>query len=223
MKRRTFRGGPKRLDKVEEYHKHFGWTTENRHDQVLVMTYDNKQKNKYILRKLEKQAKIINSKFPFRMIPWLSLAIVFLVCLIGYSDGVFFGIDLNEKVANAVSHPMLIAVIVGLIPVVAIIGLGLNLFFASYTVIVFFILKFTRHKTLEEIFRMADALSGNIIDAPLKGNIEPRTEHTGVLAKMKIGRNNWNNKSAWPIFLLRSVWQQYRNCVRVYNESYKEV
>ena len=130
------------------------------------------------------------------MIPWFSLAPLFLICLLGYKDGVFFGIDLNQAVQNSVSAPMLIAVIVGIIPVVAIVGLGINLFFAAYIVIVFFILKATRFKTLEEIFRMADALSQNIIDAPLRNNIEPRTEHTGVLAKMKIGRNNWNNKSA---------------------------
>ena len=196
MRRKTFRGSAKKLDKVEAYHKHFGWLTETKNEKALVMTYDKKQKNRYILRKLEKQTKIINSKFPYRMIPWLSLAILFLICLLGYKDGVFFGIDLNQAVQNSVSAPMLIAVIVGIIPVVAIVGLGINLFFAAYTVIVFFILKATRFKTLEEIFRMADALSQNIIDAPLRNNIEPRTEHTGVLAKMKIGRNNWNNKSA---------------------------
>ena len=196
MKKKIFRGSEKKLDKLEAYHKHFGWLTETKNEKVLVMTYDKKQKNRYILRKLEKQAKIINSKFPYRMIPWLSLALIFLICLIGYNDGVFFGIDLNESVRNAVDYPMLIAIIVGIIPVVSIIGLGLNLFFAAYTVIVFFILKTTRFKTLEEIYRIADALSQNIIDAPLKDNIEPRTEHTGVLAKMKIGRNNWNNKSA---------------------------
>ena len=196
MKKKIFRGSEKKLDKLEAYHKHFGWLTETKNEKVLVMTYDKKQKNRCILRKLEKQAKIINSKLPYRMIPWLSLALVFLICLIGYNDGVFFGIDLNESVRNAVDHPMLIAIIVGIIPVVSIIGLGLNLFFAAYTVIVFFILKTTKFKTLEEIYRIADALSQNIIDAPLKDNIEPRTEHTGVLAKMKIGRNNWNNKSA---------------------------
>ena len=212
MKKRTYTGSSRKLDKIETYRKHFGWVTETRHEEVLVMTYDNKQKNRYILRNLEKQADIMRSKFPFRMIPWLAWAIIFLVCLIGYKDGIWFGIDLNEVVANSVSHPMLVAVLVGIIPVIAIVGLGINLFFTAYVVIVFFILKFAKHKTLEEIFRMADALSKNIIDAPLKDNIEEKTEYTGVLAKMKIGSNNWggNNKSAWPIFyfLLRSNWQE---------------
>lgn len=198
MKKRTYKGSIKKLDKIEEYRKHFGWITQTRNEHTLVMTYDTKQKNRYVLRNLEKQADIMRSKFPYRMIPWLSWSLIFLVCLIGYNDGVWFGIDLNEVVANSVEHPMLIAIIVGMIPVIAIVGLGINLFFTAYTVIVFFILKFAKHRTLEEIYRMADALSRNIIDAPLKGNIEPPTERSGVLAKMKIGSNNWssNNKSA---------------------------
>ena len=199
MKKRIYKGSVKKLDKIENYRKHFGWVTQTREDKKLVMTYDTKQKNRYVLRNLEKQAEVMRSKFPFRMIPWLSLAIIFLVCLIGYKDGVWFGIDLNETVQNSVNNQMLTTILVGLIPVVAIVGLGLNLFFTGYTVIVFIILKFAKHNTLEEIFRMADALSRNIIDAPLKGNIEPATERSGVLAKMKIGSNNWNsnnNKSA---------------------------
>ena len=199
MKKRIYKGSVKKLDKIENYRKHFGWVTQSREDKKLVMTYDTKQKNRYVLRNLEKQAEVMRSKFPFKMIPWLSLALIFLVCLVGYNDGVWFGIDLNEVVQNSLNHPMLTAVLVGLIPVVAIVGLGLNLFFAGYTVVVFIILKFAKHTTLEEIFRMADALSQNIIDAPLKGNIEPPTERSGVLAKMKIGSNNWNsnnNKSA---------------------------
>ena len=198
MKKRVYRGSIKKLDKIEEYRKHFGWVTQSREDKKLVMTYDTKQKNRFVLRNLEKQAEVMRSKFPFRMIPWLSWALIFLVCLVGYNDGVWFGADLNSAVANSVDHPMLVAVLVGMIPVVSIVGLGINLFFAGYTVIVFIILKFAKHNTLEEIYRMADALSKNIIDAPLKGNIEPPTERSGVLAKMKIGSNNWgsNNKSA---------------------------
>ena len=198
MKKRVYKGSIKKLDKIEEYRSHFGWVTQTREDKKLVMTYDTKQKNRYVLRNLEKQAEVMRSKFPFRMIPWLSWALIFLVCLVAYNDGVWFGVDLNETVANSVNHPMLVAIIVGMIPVIAIVGLGINLFFTAYTVIVFFILKFAKHRTLEEIYRMADALSRNIIDAPLKGNIEPPTERSGVLAKMKIGSNNWssNNKSA---------------------------
>ena len=142
MKKRVYRGSIKKLDKIENYRKHFGWVTQTREDKKLVMTYDTKQKNRYVLRNLEKQAEVMRSKFPFRMIPWLSLALIFLVCLIGYNDGVWFGIDLNEVVANSVSHPMLVAVLVGIIPVIAIVGLGINLFFTAYVVIVFFILKF---------------------------------------------------------------------------------
>ena len=195
MKKRVYRGGEKHLDKVENYRKHFGWITQERHDNVLVMTFDNKQKYKTSLRNLEKQADIINSKFPFRMIPWLALAAIFLLLTIGFKDNKFFGFDFSNIINNA-SIPVLAHFLVGMLPVVFIVGLGLNLFFAAYVVIVFLILKFVRHTTLEEIFRMADAMSKNVIDAPLKGNIEEKTEHTGVLAKMKIGSNNWNNKSA---------------------------
>ncbi|MCR5309197.1 MAG: hypothetical protein K6E21_03705 [Bacilli bacterium] len=195
MKKRVFRGGEKHLDKVENYRKHFGWITQERHDNVLVMTFDNKQKYKTSLRNLEKQAEIINSKFPFRMIPWLTLAAIFLLLTIGFKDNKFFGFDFSNIIDNA-SIPVLTHFLVGMLPVVFIVGLGLNLFFAAYVIIVFLILKFVRHTTLEEIFRMADAMSKNVIDAPLKGNIEEKTEHTGVLAKMKIGSNNWNNKSA---------------------------
>ena len=159
------------------------------------MTFDNKLKYKASLRNLEKQANVINSKFPFRMIPWLSLAAVFLLCAIGFKDNVFFGFDFSDIINNA-SYPIVAHALIGLLPVVFIVGVGLNLFFAAYVVIVFLILKFVRHATLEEIFRMADAMSRNVIDAPLKGNIVEKTEHTGVLARMKIGSNNWNNKSA---------------------------
>lgn len=193
MKKRTYTGSSRKLDKIETYRKHFGWVTEKRHEEVLVMTYDNKQKNRYLLRNLENQADIMRSKFPFRMIPWLSLAVIFLICLIGYKDGIWFGMDLDQTLGSSIDNPLLVAILVGMIPVIAIIGLGINLFFAGYIVVVFLILKFAKHKTLEEIFRMADALSQNVIDAPLKNNIEEKTEYTGVLAKMKIGSNNWNS------------------------------
>ena len=190
MKKKTFTGSKRSLDKVEEYRKHFGWVTETRHDEVLVMTYDSKQKNVKTLRKLEVQADIINSKFPWKMIPWLILAIAFFVCYFVYDNGNFFGMDLNTIFLDLFKNDIVAALFVGLIPVVFLIVAGINTFFTLYAVIVFFILKFTKFKTLAEIFRMADALSGNIIDAPLKRNIEPPSEHTGVLASLTIGSNN---------------------------------
>ena len=47
MKKRTYTGSARKLDKIETYRKHFGWVTETRHEEVLVMTYDTKQKNRY--------------------------------------------------------------------------------------------------------------------------------------------------------------------------------
>jgi hypothetical protein len=188
MKKKVYTGSKRSLDKIEEYRKHFGWVTATRHDEVLTMTYDKKQSNRSTLRNLEVQADIINSKFPFRMIPWLTISIVFFVCYFLYDNGVIFGFDLKDVFSNMFNgNEMVVSICAGIISILLLIVAVINLFFAAYAVIVFFILKFTKFKTLDEIFRMADALSGNVIDAPLKGNIEEKKPNTGVLATLKIG------------------------------------
>ena len=48
MKKRIYKGSVKKLDKIENYRKHFGWVTQTREDKKLVMTYDTKQKNRYL-------------------------------------------------------------------------------------------------------------------------------------------------------------------------------
>lgn len=194
MKKRTYRGRENKLNKIEEYRKHFGWVTQERQERKLVMTLDTKRKYNWALKKLESQASVINRKFPTRMIGWAISGAIFLILYFCINDGMLFGAinlkDLFSFIPDTIGW--LPGVIAGIIPLVLLVIGSLNLFFALYETTVWFILKFTRHTTLEEVYRMADAMSGNIIDAPLKGNIEPNTPNTSFLATLNIGSNNYN-------------------------------
>lgn len=195
MKTKAFRGSEKKLDKIEEYRKHFGWVTKERSDDRLVMTFDNKLPFAKELNKLYKQANVITSKFPFKMIVWLALSILFFVPYFGLKDGILFGsIDLLEIFVSIFTgkNVWIGEAIVGAIPIVLILLGSLNLFFTLYVVAVFFALKLSKKSTLGEIYRIADALSGNVIDAPLIENIEPDGPLTGQIAKIanKIGDRN---------------------------------
>lgn len=189
MKTRTYKGDRDKLDRIEIYRKHFGWVTESRINGKLVMNFDKKRKGNSILRKLEAQADIIKSKFPFRMIPWLALCLIFLIPALFTKDGILFGsINLND-LFGGFNNALITSIFVNFGPIVFLVLGCINGFFAIYELVVFFVLKFTSHKTLEEIFRMSDALSGNIIDAPFSFNIAEGGPKTGILAITNIGNH----------------------------------
>mgnify|MGYP003295624222 CR=1 FL=1 len=193
MKNKTFRGSERKLNKIENYRKHFGWETVDRDYDKLVMSYDKDKPNAGALRKLEKQASIINSHFPKKMIVWLALTVFFLVPYLFYKDGVIFGFDLKAALNSidfiATYFPFITNIIVYALPILLLVLISINAFFASYQLLVFGALKISKRTTLEEIYRVADALSGNVIDAPLPGNIEPDGKYTGFIAILcdKIG------------------------------------
>ena len=195
MKSKTFRGGERKLDRIEEYRKHFGWETAERDDYKLTMNFDNSIPNARVLKKLNKQADTITKKFPFGMIVWLALAVVFLTLFFALKDGVLFGaLDLNEILTGLfpADLPWIGTAIVNFLPILLLILGTINAFFALYHVLVFFALKLSKRTTLGEIYRVADALSGNVIDAPLAENIEPDGPLTGEIAKIadKIGNRS---------------------------------
>lgn len=195
MKNKTFRGSERKLDKIEEYNKHFGWETFERDDTKLVMSFDSCKPHAPTLRKLQKQANIIRSKFPFKMIPWLVIGIIFFVLFLTYKDGVMFGaLDLNSLFGGIFTGNLSIiaSLVVNLLPILFICLFSLNFFFAAYVCLVFLAVKLSKHRTLEEIYRVADAISGNVIDAPFECNIEPDGPYTGFIAKIahKIGNRS---------------------------------
>lgn len=191
MKTRKYRGSERKLDKIESHKKHFGWATDIRDDELLIMKFDKKQKHSKALRRLEKQAEIVNSKLPKRMFVWTILAAIFLFLYFMLKDGILFGsINLYEVFSFMGENlSWLSNTIVNILPVLLIVIGGINALFAAYEFLTFIILKFTRRKTIEEIYRVADAWSGFIVDAPLKGNVYPNGPNTGVLAKVNIGSN----------------------------------
>lgn len=192
MKSKTFKGSERKLDRIEEYRKHFGWETSERDDYKLTMTLDSSNPNSRTLKKLHKQANLITKKFPFGMIVWLALSILFFAPLFFLKDGVLFGtIDLTEVFCGLFAGDLawIGKAIVNFLPILLILLGSINAFFTIYHVLVFFALKLSKKRTLEEIYRVADALSGNVIDAPFPENIEPDGPLTGEIAKIadKIG------------------------------------
>lgn len=186
MKTKTFKGSENKLDQIVEFRKHFGWEVEDCKDGVLTMSLDTSKDNAPALHSLEKQAEIIKKSFPFNAIVWASLALLFGVLIILSNVGVFNNL-FDGMFSGSLSW--LSSLFTNILPILAICLCGLNIFFTLYIVIVFFAVKLSSHRTLEELYRIADVLSGNIIDAPLACNIEPDGPLTGMIARIahKIG------------------------------------
>lgn len=186
MKKKTFRGSEKKLNKIEAYQKHFGWQTVSNDGDKLVMSFDNDIRHAKNLKKLEKQAKIIRRKFPVRMIPWLILGAIFLVPYFFYKDGILFGvIDLNSVLSFIPSmFDYIRTTVVNFLPIFLVAAGSLCAFFSLYEFLVFWFVKFSKNSSLEAIFKEADAFSGNVIDAPLEGNVLGDGPNTGILSKL---------------------------------------
>lgn len=180
MKNKIYKGNRKKLDEIEAYRAHFGWKRVSRDNKTLTLGYDTSRKHLQTLRRLEKQADIIHSRFPTRAVLWFILCIIFLVPYFFYKDGVLFGV-LDFKSIVGEGSNILSAIPLGLL----VLG-GINGFFTVYELITFFVLKFTKKTSLEAIYKIADALSGVVIDAPLMGNIEPNRENSGILSTINI-------------------------------------
>ena len=189
MKTKKIKGNNKKLDKMENFKKHFGWKTESRQDGLLIMKFDKKIKHASELKKLEKQAKVLNSKFPKRMIGWAIFGALFL-CSYFFLDfgnafktfGLYDALALDE-------NNLLRFLFIDVLPIIFLIFGAIDSFFAVYELIVFIVLKVIKRKTIETIIKLADSLSGNIVDAPLQDNVFPTGPNTGVLAGVNIGSN----------------------------------
>lgn len=190
MIKKKFFGSDKKLERIEKFYSHFGWKTVSNSYGRLIMSFEKKMRYAKTLKKLFKQAKIIKQKFPSKMIVWAILAALFLVPYFFLKDGVLFNaINLNNILGNALPA-WLAPSIVNFLPVFLLVAGSINAMFAVYEVVVFVILKISGRKPLEEIYRIADALSGNVIDAPLEGNVAPDTETSGILEKYDFRKIN---------------------------------
>jgi len=186
MKKKTFKAAPSKINKIEQFYAHFGWKEEYRDPEKLILVFDKRQRNHSILKKLQKQASIITSKFPRKMIGWAITSALFLVLYFNLNEGVLFNaVDLGSLL-SVIPLSWIVTAIVNFLPILFVVIGGINGAFALYQLLVFIILKCTRNKTLEEIYRVADALSGNVIDAPLTPNIAPDGPDSGVLAAVSL-------------------------------------